>query len=167
MGRSRERSFKNYLAGAALSFSVVLIMTQAVALYLGGLSEEEAMGLGDLAFIIMLIANFVGGALGSFLVARKVGEDHLQVGMVTAICGYILESIFFLFSGEGPSSDALIIVSLLIGGAIGSLFAKAWDEKRSLAEKKAVETTQTPGKSQGVEGQQTKEENTLFRTSKY
>jgi hypothetical protein len=152
MRRTPERSFKNYLAGAAISFSVVLIVTQVVALYFAGLSEEEAMSLDYLRFNLLLAANFLGGALGSFLVARKVGEDYFQVGIVTAICSYILESGYFLFFGEGSSSDVLVIVSLLSGGVIGSLFAKADAEKRRLAESKAGKVVQLPGESQGVEG---------------
>jgi drug/metabolite transporter (DMT)-like permease len=152
MRRTRERSFKNYLAGAALSFGVVLIVTQMVALYVAGLSEEEAMSLDYVRFNLLLAVNFLGGALGSFLVARKVGDDYIQVGTVTAICSYILETVFFFFFGEGPSPDIWVIISLISGGMIGSLFAKAQDEKRRLAESKAGKVAPTPGESRGVEG---------------
>jgi hypothetical protein len=151
MRRTRERSFKNYLAGAALSFGVVLIVTQMVALYVAGLSEEEAMSLDYVRFNLLLAVNFLGGALGSFLVARKVGDDYIQVGTITAICSYILETVYFFFFGEGQSPDVWVIVSLVSGGVIGSLFAKAQDEKRRLAELKAGKVVPTPGESRGVE----------------
>jgi hypothetical protein len=151
MRRTRERSFKNYLAGAALSFGVVLIATQMVALYVAGLSEEEAMSLGYVRVNLLLVINFLGGALGSFLLARKVGDDYIQVGTITAICSYILETVYFFFFGEGQSPDVWVIVSLVSGGVIGSLFAKAQDEKRRLAELKAGKVVPTPGESRGVE----------------
>lgn len=151
MRRTRERSFKNYLAGAALSFGVVLIVTQMVALYVAGLSEEEAMSLGYVRVNLLLVINFLGGALGSFLLARKVGDDYIQVGTITAICSYILETVYFFFFGEGQSPDVWVIVSLVSGGVIGSLFAKAQDEKRRLAELKAGKVVPTPGESRGVE----------------
>lgn len=152
MRRTRERSFKNYLAGAALSFGVVLIVTQMVALYVAGLSEEEAASLDYVRFNLLLAVNFLGGALGSFLVARKVGDDYVQVGTVTAICSYILETVYFFFFGEGPSPDVWVIMSLISGGVIGALFAKAQAEKRRLAESKAGKAVPTPGESRGVEG---------------
>jgi drug/metabolite transporter (DMT)-like permease len=152
MRRTRERNFKNYFAGAALSFSVVLIVTQMVALYFDGLSAEEAVSLDYVRSNLLFAVNFLGGALGSFLVARKVGDDYIQVGTVTAICSYILETVFFFFFGEEPSSDIWVIMSLVSGGIIGSLFAKAQNEKRRLAESKAGKVVQMPGESRGVEG---------------
>jgi len=151
MRRTRERNFKDYLAGAALSFGVVLLVTQMVALYVAGLSEEQAVSLDYFRSNLMLAVNFLGGALGSFLVARKVGDDYIQVGTVTAICSYIIETVFFFFFGEGPSPDIWVIMSLISGGMIGSLFAKAQDEKRRLAESKAGKAAPTPGESRGVE----------------
>jgi hypothetical protein len=132
MRGAQERSFKNYFAGAAISFGIVLIAMQIIALYFAGMSEEQAMSLYYLRFALLSAVNFLGGAVGSFLVARRVGGNYLQVGIITAICSYILESIYFILFGEG-SSDMLVIVSLVLGGVIGSLFAKADADKRLAA----------------------------------
>jgi len=151
MRRGQERSFKNYFAGAAISFGIILIAMQIIAIYFAGLSEEQAISLDYLRFALFLAVNFIGGAVGSFLVVRRVGDNFIQVGLVTAICSYIPEAAYFLLFGEG-SSDMLVIVSLLIGGVVGSLFAKADTEKRRLAEYKASDAAHTQGQSQNIEG---------------
>jgi hypothetical protein len=149
MRGAQERSFKNYFAGAAISFGIMLIAMQIVALYFAGMSEEQAMSLYYLRFALMLAVNFLGGAVGSFLVARRVGSNYLQVGIITAICSYILESIYFILFGEG-SSDMLVIVSLVLGGVVGSLFAKADADKRLAASKASkVQTQNEPHDAEG------------------
>jgi hypothetical protein len=149
MRGAQERSFKNYFAGAAISFSIVLIAIQIIALYFAGMSEEQAMSLNYLRFALMLTVNFLGGAVGSFLVARRVGGNYLQVGIITAICSYILESIYYILFGEG-SSDMLVIVSLVLGGVVGSLFAKADADKRLAASKASeVQTQNEPHDAEG------------------
>jgi len=151
MRRPPERSFKNYLAGATITFSVVLIVTQIVALYIAGLNEEEAMSLDYIRFNLLLVINFLGGVLGSFLVARKVGDGYIQVGAVTAICSYIIETVYFFFFGEGLLPDVWVVLSLISGGVIGALFAKAQNEKRRLAESKMGEVMPTSVESKSVE----------------
>jgi putative membrane protein (TIGR04086 family) len=127
---SNQRTLRNYAAGAAITFGIVLFTFQILALVLlfFGKKQEEIPAL-DTAYILM---HTIGGLLGSYLVARRVEEDHIQVGVVTVIMAYVFESVYSLVFGERPLTDIWVLSSLLIGGIIGAVFAKSWRQKQGL-----------------------------------
>jgi hypothetical protein len=89
-----QRDFRNYLAGAALAFGVVLMTSQILQLMYGGLSLADRELLYSLIMNIYLAAHLAGGFLGGYLVARVRGKDFIQTGTVTAVLAYIFEFVY-------------------------------------------------------------------------
>lgn len=133
-----QRDFRNYLAGAALAFGIVLLSSQILQLLFGGNSVEAGSELYSLIVNIYLTAHLVGGFLGGFLVARVRRADYIQTGTVTGIMAYIFEFIYNIVV-EGAMTDIYAAVSLLIGGIIGAMFYKARIEREKIVSKKPEE----------------------------
>ncbi|HIH88465.1 TPA: hypothetical protein HA344_04545 [Candidatus Bathyarchaeota archaeon] len=138
-----ERDFRNYLAGAALAFGIVLLSSQILQLVFGGNSVEAGSELYTLIVNIYLAAHLVGGFAGGFLVARVKGKDFIQVGTVTGIMAYIFETIYNVVF-ESAMTDIYAAVSLLIGGIVGAMFFRARSEKERIASKKPEEPKPAP-----------------------
>ena len=127
-----QRTLRNYAAGAEITFGIVLFTFQLAGLLLVGKTPEELQTLDNILFTVFIAVHTISGLAGSYLVARRVEVDHIQVGVVTVILGYIFESIYFLLFGDRQIVDIWVLVSLLIGGIIGAAFAKSWRQKQGL-----------------------------------
>lgn len=130
-----ERDFRNYLAGAALAFGIVLLTSQILQLVFGGATVDVGSELYSIIINIYLAAHLLGGFAGGFLVARVRRADFVQVGTVTAILAYIFEFVYNVVV-EGAATDIYAAVSLLIGGIIGSMFYRARTERARILAKK-------------------------------
>jgi hypothetical protein len=131
-----ERDFRNYLAGAALAFGIVLLSSQILQLLFGGNSVEAGSELYSLIVNIYLTAHLVGGFLGGYLVARVRRADYIQTGTVTGILAYIFEFIYNIFV-ERAMTDIYAAVSLLIGSIMGAMFFRAKMERGKIISKKS------------------------------
>lgn len=139
-----QRDFRNYLAGAALAFGVVLLTSQILQLIYGRVSAEEAEALYSLILNIYLAAHIAGGFLGGYLVARVRRTDYIQTGTMTAIIAYIFEFVYNIVV-ESVATDVYAVVSLLIGGIIGAMFFKSKTEREKIASvKKSDEPKPSP-----------------------
>ena len=127
---SNQRTLRNYAAGAAIIFGIVLFTFQLITLILLmlGKAQEDIPALD----IIYILVHIIGGVLGSYLVARRVEEDHLQVGVVTVVMAYLFEAIYSLIFGQTLLTDMYVLGSLIIGGLIGAILAKSWRIKQGL-----------------------------------
>ncbi|MCX6648820.1 MAG: hypothetical protein NTV61_05465 [Candidatus Bathyarchaeota archaeon] len=137
-----ERDFRNYLAGAALAFGIVLLSSQILQLLFGGNSVDAGSELYGLIVNIYLSAHLVGGFAGGYLVARVKNSDFIQVGTVTAILAYIFEFIYNIVV-ESATTDIYAAVSLLIGGIIGAMFFRARTERGRITSAKKPEEPKT------------------------
>jgi uncharacterized protein YneF (UPF0154 family) len=117
-------NFRDYLAGAALSFSLMVTSIQFISFYVSGLGDERGKDLISIIFDVLLIINVLGAALSGFLVARKVEENYFKVGIIVAVLSYILETAYFLAFNENHPQDLLLIGSLISGAVIGSFFSR-------------------------------------------
>lgn len=133
-----ERDFRNYLAGAALAFGVVLLTSQILQLIFGGVNVGVGDELYSLIVNIYLSAHLVGGFLGGYLVARVRRADYIQTGTVTAILAYIFEFVYNIVV-EAAMTDIYAAVSLLIGGIIGAMFFRAKTERGKITSAKKPE----------------------------
>ena len=120
----RERDLRNYLAGGALAFGVVLLVSQILLFAFGGLPTEELEAIFGLLTTLYLSSHVVGGFIGGYLVARRRRFDYIMTGTVTAIIAYIFEFIYNLVV-ERALTDIWALFSLLIGGILGSMFYRA------------------------------------------
>ena len=119
-----QRLFRNYLAGAALAFGVVLLASQILQLMYGGLSPADREPLYAMIMNVYLGSHFVGGFLGGYLVARVKGSDFVQVGAVVAVLAYVFEFVYNILV-EGAWTDLYSALGLLIGGIVGAVFFKS------------------------------------------
>ena len=119
-----QRLFRNYLAGAALAFGVVLLASQILQLMYGGLSPADREPLYALIMNVYLASHIVGGFLGGYLVARVKGSDFVQVGAVVAVLAYVFEFVYNILV-EGAWTDLYSALGLLIGGIVGAVFFKS------------------------------------------
>ena len=135
-----ERDFRNYLAGAALAFGIILITFQLTRILLAGWSIEELTSIEPLLSNVWLGAHLIGGLIGGFLVARKRQVDYIQTGTLVAVLAYIFEFIYN-FLVENMSTDIYALVSLMIGGIVGAMFFRAGIERGKLESSKRKKAT--------------------------
>jgi hypothetical protein len=161
---SNQRTLRNYAAGAAITFGVVLFTFQIAGLLLVGKTPEELQALDNILFTVYISVHTIGGLAGAYLVARRVAEDHIQVGVVTVILGYVFESLYFLIFGDRQIVDIWVLISLLIGGIIGAAFAKSWRQKQGLdtpeAKPKPTGETQLTPSSENTKVEKKEADNT-------
>jgi hypothetical protein len=133
-----QRDFRNYLAGAALAFGVVLLTSQILQLMYGGLSLTDREPLYSLIMNIYLASHVAGGFLGGYLVARVRGKDFIQTGTVTAVLAYIFEFVYNIVV-ESAFTDIYAMLSLLIGGIVGAMFFRARMERDRITTVRKIE----------------------------
>jgi len=133
-----QRDFRNYLAGAALAFGVVLLVSQVLQLLYGGLAPGDRESVYTLIIGIYITSHIIGGFLGGYLVARVRRSNYLLTGIVTAVLAYIFEFAYNLIV-EATLTDIYAIVSLLIGAVIGVMFMRAKMENVRIAGPKGSE----------------------------
>jgi hypothetical protein len=133
-----QRDFRNYLAGAALAFGVVLLVSQVLQLLYGGLALADRESVYTLIMGIYITSHIVGGGLGGYLVARVRRTDYILTGTVTAVLAYIFEFAYNLIV-EATLTDIYAMVSLLIGAIIGTMFMRAKMENERMTGLKRME----------------------------
>jgi len=157
---SNERNLKNYTAGAGLCFGIVLLTFQIVNLILTGKTAQELEAINNILTGIFIGMHLLGGFIGSYLVTRRVFEDHFQVGIVTVVLAYIFESFYFIIFGNRWLPDIWVIISLLVGGVIAAYLVKSKQEKEKqysvLTNSKSIEnpsnseTSEDKGKNNSI-----------------
>jgi hypothetical protein len=118
----RQSDFRNYLAGAALTFGVVLLTSQILQLAYGGMSPEDREPLYELVMLVYLGAHILGGFLGGYLVVRVLRNDFLKIGIVTAVLAYIFEFVYNMVVYQAFFMDIYAMLCLFIGCVIGAMF---------------------------------------------
>ena len=129
---SNERNLRNYTAGAGLCFGIVLLTFQIANFILTGKTAQELEAINNILTGVFMGIHILGGFFGSYLVTRRVFEDHYQVGIVTVVLAYVFESIYFIIFGNRWLPDIWVIISLIIGGVIGAYLAKSQRIKEDL-----------------------------------
>ena len=119
----RQSGFRDYLAGAALAFGIVLFSSLILQIAYGGLSPEDREPLYGFVITVYLSAHISGGFLGSYLVARARRNNFIKIGIITAALAYIFEFVYNIVV-EAAFTDIYALLSLLIGCIIGSLIFK-------------------------------------------
>jgi CHASE2 domain-containing sensor protein len=126
-----QRDFRNYLAGGALAFGVVLLTSQILQLMYGGLNAADMMSTNDFLTIAYIASHIGGGFLGGYLVARVRRADYINTGVVTGVLAYIFELAYNIIF-EGWFTGIYAVLFLLIGGIIGAMFIRTKLERDSI-----------------------------------
>ncbi|MBM3292275.1 hypothetical protein FJY84_06315 [Candidatus Bathyarchaeota archaeon] len=94
-------NIKDYFAGAAVAFSIVLLVNQGISFLIIGWTPEKISANEFLFAIIQLLAHIIGGFLAGYLIAKKRESDHIISAATVGLFAYIAESIFVsLFGGN-------------------------------------------------------------------
>ena len=119
-----QRDFRNYLAGAALAFGVVLLVNQVLQLMYGGLALADRESVYALIMEFNIASHIIGGSLGGYLVARVRRTNYILTGTLTAVIAIIFEFSYNELIYQQPIG-IYEILCLLIGGIIGAMFMRA------------------------------------------
>lgn len=144
-----ERNFRNYLAGAALAFGTVLLTSQVLQIAYGGLGQTELDSMMSILTDTYLAAHIAGGFLGGYLVARVRRKDYIQTGTLVAVLAYIFEFVYNVLVVR-MLTDIWAMLSLLIGGIVGTMFFRVRLERDKIVNLKSNETKSAlPEKASG------------------
>lgn len=123
---------KEYLAGMVVTFGLILLALQFLAISLGapGLGWSGLMTQWSWFFIPFMVIHALGGVVGSYLVAlRRVGESF-SPGVVIAVLTYVLEYVYQILLEGSFNGSLWAVICLVGGGVLGSMMAEARRMKR-------------------------------------
>lgn len=127
MERGLGSLFREYMAGAALAFGLVLFAREAFTSYFAwtgaviGAFNRDLLGLST-------ILHLAGGFLGGHLVSVRREKEILRAAATTALFAYVLEFIVdVLFTGEFVNG-LWVVAAYLAGGGLGAIYGnyKRW-----------------------------------------
>ncbi|MFQ6053318.1 MAG: hypothetical protein ACE5OO_03685 [Candidatus Bathyarchaeia archaeon] len=122
------------LAGGLVAFGLVLLILQALSIYYrysGGGWEGLSEYTEDFN-ALFLGAHAAGGALGGYLVGRRVGGKAIQAGVVTAVVAYMFEWVYYLLFEGYFAGNLWALLCLVGGGASGAYFAAVQTYRKRL-----------------------------------
>jgi len=112
-----------YLAGGLVAFGIVFLTFQIISLYYDYLGVRRSDLYADALSILFVVIHMMGGALGGYLVGRKMEHKGVDAGMLTGVIACAIEYAFYvIFEGSFPGGFWAWL-SFVIGGLTGSLFA--------------------------------------------
>lgn len=122
MERGVSHLLREYVAGAAIAFGLVLFAREAFISYFartGAVIEAFNRDLLGLSTILHL----AGGFLGGHLVSVRREEETLRAGATTALFAYVLEFIVdVLFTGKFVNG-LWVAAAYLAGGGLGAIYS--------------------------------------------
>jgi len=131
MVRSFDSHISDYLAGASMIFGIILAADQVLSFFYG---YSSFVGSGETRgemVLLSVVLHTMRALLGGYLVGRRTPAHYVQAATVVAVIVYIFESIYLrMFAGS--LGDVWSLLSLFIGGILGSMFAKIQKERTTL-----------------------------------
>ena len=126
MIENKNLSFKDYLASSAISIGVILISLELMSFVVSmeGIVSNSTNFFNKISLLFMAI-HLIGGLLGAFILARKINEPPLHLGLVTSLITYIIEFFYFSLFGGLINAGFLIIVTLMSGSIVGVMIANS------------------------------------------
>jgi hypothetical protein len=114
----------DYIAGAVVAFSFVLIIYQIIGFTISGWDSERISAMEFFLGIIQLIAHVIGGFFAGYLIGKKLESDQIIGGATTGLLAYILESIYISLFGGSFMPEFWSLGGFLIFGAAGAYIVK-------------------------------------------
>ena len=114
----------DYIAGAVVAFSFVLIIYQIIGFTISGWNAERISSMEFFLGIIQLIAHLIGGFFAGYLIGKKLESDQIIGGATTGLLAYILESIYVSLFGGSFMPEFWSLGGFLISGSAGAYLVK-------------------------------------------
>lgn len=127
MYEDNELALRQYIAGGAISFGIIIILLEGfryIFLFLT-VEMENIRDVYDKITMLYYVIHVIGGLIGSYMVARKKNDKYIQIGLVTGIVGFIIEYGFFYISEGSFIGGYITVILILIGSTSGALISKA------------------------------------------
>ncbi len=119
-----EPGFEEYFGAALIVCAILWIWDYISSIFFPG---QAALNLTILSFFVWLEAGFIG----AYGLTRKMGnqiDKGLKVGVAAFLVNMAFRLIVFDFN-QALHGWIIYLVSLLIGGTLGGLFAKKISER--------------------------------------
>ena len=120
MIESTEPKLKGYFGAALIACGIAWIWDFVSSLYFAG---QIALNLTIISSLVYLEAGF----LGAFVLARKLPENHMIIGLRAGFGAFLVNLAFrlILFElAEALWGVIIYLISFTIGGMLGGLLAK-------------------------------------------
>jgi len=114
-----QTNARRYAAGAALSFGVVLIEVLIIRFALSGLAPDQIAAIDAEIFAAFLVAHVAAGAIGGYLVARRVKSSYLRTGIIVSLLAYLFELVYNQVV-LGVVTNIYLLLALLVGATSGA-----------------------------------------------
>jgi len=118
--KSTEPKFESYFGAALVACGIAWIWDFVSSIYFAG---QIALNLTIISSLVYLEAGF----LGAFVLARKLPENHMIIGLRAGFGAFLVNLTFrlILFElAEALGGVIIYLISFTIGGMLGGLLAK-------------------------------------------
>jgi putative membrane protein (TIGR04086 family) len=118
--KSVEPKFEGYFGAALVACGVAWIWDFISSIYFAG---QIALNLTIISSLVYLEAGF----LGAFVLARKLPENHMIIGLRAGFGAFLVNLAFrlILFElAEALGGVIIYLISFTIGGMLGGVLAK-------------------------------------------
>jgi uncharacterized protein YneF (UPF0154 family) len=124
LSEKSDLELKEYFEGASISVGFVLLSITILANIYPYINSSD-LGIQEPVFLILYIAiHLVGGSLGGYLIGIRNIRKTIWHAVHTSALTYIIESISFFLLRWSIAGDLWALISLMVGGVIGGIFAK-------------------------------------------
>lgn len=120
-----ELGFESYFRAALFTCGIIWVWDYIASIFFPG---QTALNLTLLSAFIYLEASFIG----AYGLTRKRPQNQVNIGLRTGIAAFLVNLVFRLIVfdiGEALWGLIIYLIFLIIGGALGGLFAKKINSK--------------------------------------
>ena len=123
MEASSGQRIREYVVGAFIALSVVLLASEAFSAFFARMGRQvESISVDLIGLFICL--HLVGGILGGYLVGQRRKEDIIRAGAITALFAYIFEFIYKLLFVGAFHNSLYSMLGFFFGGVAGANYAR-------------------------------------------
>ena len=120
-----ELGFESYFGAALFTCGIIWVWDYIASIFFPG---QTALNLTLLSAFIYLEASFIG----AYGLTRKRPQNQVNIGLREGIAAFLVNLVFRLIVfdiGEALWGLIIYLIFLIIGGALGGLFAKKINSK--------------------------------------
>jgi len=120
-----ELGFESYFRAALFTCGIIWVWDYIASIFFPG---QTALNLTLLSAFIYLEASFIG----AYGLTRKRSQNQVNIGLRVGIAAFLVNLVFRLIVfdiGEALWGLIIYLIFLIIGGALGGLFAKKLNSK--------------------------------------
>jgi len=120
-----ELGFESYFGAALFTCGIIWVWDYIASIFFPG---QTALNLTLLSAFIYLEASFIG----AYGLTRKRPQNQVNIGLRAGIAAFLVNLVFRLIVfdiGEALWGLIIYLIFLIIGGALGGLFAKKINSK--------------------------------------